>query len=176
MLGNDYSKKRRLFLRTHLWHHRKHWLPLKGMSLSPDGSLHLSATKIPLRPAPNRGRALTFRRVSFRLCFSLPTRPAGGWSGWPKTPRPLEERLTLFWHRHFATGGQKVFSPGLMMQQNQTLRTHAGGKFEDLLRAVLFDPAMAQYLDLADNTKDQPNEKLRPRTLGALYSREGTLF
>ncbi len=74
------------------------------------------------------------------------------------TSRPLEERLTLFWHRHFATGGQKVFSPGYMMQQNQTLRAHCGGRFEDLLKAMLVDPALVHYLDLSGNSAEQPNE------------------
>lgn len=74
------------------------------------------------------------------------------------TSRPLEERLTLFWHRHFATGGQKVFSPGYMMQQNQTLRSHCGGCFEDLLKAMLIDPALVHYLDLSGNSAEQPNE------------------
>jgi len=74
------------------------------------------------------------------------------------TERPLEEWLTLFWHRHFATSAAKVFSPGLMLAQNQTLRSHAGGRFGELLKALLRDPAMLIWLDLQDNRAGAPNE------------------
>lgn len=74
------------------------------------------------------------------------------------TQRPLEEWLTLFWHRHFATSAAKVFSPGLMLAQNQTLRTQGGGRFGDLLKALLRDPAMLIWLDLQDNRAGAPNE------------------
>lgn len=74
------------------------------------------------------------------------------------TPHPLQERLTLFWHRHFATSASKVFSPGLMLRQNQTLRQHCAGKFATMLKAMTTDPAMVAWLDLGQNNKDHPNE------------------
>ncbi len=74
------------------------------------------------------------------------------------TERPLEEWLTLFWHRHFATSAAKVFSPGLMLAQNQTLRTLGGGRFGELLKGLLRDPAMLVWLDLQDNRAGAPNE------------------
>ncbi|MBI3926208.1 MAG: DUF1800 domain-containing protein [Armatimonadetes bacterium] len=86
-----------------------------------------------------------------------------------QTDRPLEERLTLFWHRHFATSAAKIFSPGLMLAQNETLRRNAGGRFGELLKAVARDPAMIQWLDLQRNSADHPNENFA-RELLELYT------
>src|SRR5262249_3513842 len=57
------------------------------------------------------------------------------------SPTPLRERMTLFWHNHFATSIVKVGQPELMMAQNQLFRAHALGKFGPLLLAVSRDPA-----------------------------------
>ena len=72
-----------------------------------------------------------------------------------RTTRPLEERMTLFWHSHFAT--RDVDTP-LMLAQNRKLREHALGDFDALLRAVTLDPAMQQFLSLMWSYKDDPNE------------------
>ena len=74
------------------------------------------------------------------------------------TPHPLRERLTLFWHDHFATSAAKVGKPSLMANQNALLRRYALGSFPDLLRAVARDPAMLTFLDSASNRKAHPNE------------------
>lgn len=73
--------------------------------------------------------------------------------------RPLAEKLTLFWHGHFATSNAgKVNNPYLMYQQNLTFRNQGLGNFQDLLLAVSKDPAMILYLDNQQNTKNKPNE------------------
>jgi uncharacterized protein (DUF1800 family) len=74
------------------------------------------------------------------------------------TQRPLQEKLTLFWHGHFATAISKVGQPSLMFAQNETLRTNALGRFDDLLTAVYKDPAMLIWLDGQRNVKGAPNE------------------
>ena len=74
------------------------------------------------------------------------------------TSRPLEEKMTLFWHNHFATAIYKVRSPFLMFQQNQLLRSRAMGKFEELLMGITEDPAMLLWLDGATNRKGVANE------------------
>lgn len=74
------------------------------------------------------------------------------------TSRPLEEKLTLFWHNHFATAIYKVRSPYLMFKQNQLLRTYATGNFSDLLMGITKDPAMLIWLDGAKNRAAAPNE------------------
>ena len=74
------------------------------------------------------------------------------------TRRPLEEKLTLFWHGHFATGNGKVRDTRMMLRQNEMLRANAAGSFRDLLVKILTDPAMLVYLDNGENRKGHPNE------------------
>jgi uncharacterized protein (DUF1800 family) len=73
-------------------------------------------------------------------------------------PDPLREKLTLFWHSHFATSNRKVQSLGLMLRQNETLRRHALGEFAPLLTDIIADPAMLVWLDGAGSNKEKPNE------------------
>jgi uncharacterized protein (DUF1800 family) len=70
------------------------------------------------------------------------------------------ERMTWFWHGHFATSSQKVRSPQLMLAQNQTFRTNARGTFTDLAHRLITDAAMIRWLDGNDNRKGSPNENL----------------
>ena len=74
------------------------------------------------------------------------------------TPQPLREKLTLFWHGHFATSAAKVEDADLMQQQNDLLRRHALGDFNQLVQEISRDPAMLVYLDSATNRKSHPNE------------------
>jgi uncharacterized protein (DUF1800 family) len=74
------------------------------------------------------------------------------------TPAPLVEKMTLFWHGHFATSGLKVRSPYKLWQQNETFRQHALGNFASLTKAISRDPAMMVYLDLATSHPEHPNE------------------
>ena len=75
-----------------------------------------------------------------------------------QTQRPLQEKLTLFWHGHFAVANYKVNNPRLMHQHLDLLRGGALGIFDDLLVAVSKDPAMLIWLDGATNRKAAPNE------------------
>ena len=83
--------------------------------------------------------------------------------------RPLEEKLTLFWHGHFATGNTKVRDARMIHQQIEMLRANANGNFRDLLIGILTDPAMLVYLDNGENVKDHPNENFG-RELLELFS------
>ncbi|MEX0725872.1 MAG: DUF1800 domain-containing protein [Planctomycetaceae bacterium] len=74
------------------------------------------------------------------------------------SPQPLLERMTLFWHNHFATSNAKVRSLRLMQRQQDSLRRHALGSFDDLLQKMTFDPAMILWLDGNTNQKGKPNE------------------
>jgi uncharacterized protein (DUF1800 family) len=74
------------------------------------------------------------------------------------TKRPLQEKLTLFWHGHFATGQNKVRDYRMMLRQNQMFREHASGSLRNLLVGILKDPAMLVYLDNGENVKNHPNE------------------
>jgi hypothetical protein len=74
-----------------------------------------------------------------------------------RTQHPLAEKMTLFWHGHFATSIQKV-PPALMARQINLFRAHGLGNFRDLLAAVSVDPAMTIWLDNRFNTQAHPNE------------------
>ncbi|MEZ5668666.1 MAG: DUF1800 domain-containing protein [Alphaproteobacteria bacterium] len=71
---------------------------------------------------------------------------------------PLQERMTLFWHGHFASALDKVRSPQLMLRQNRLLRRHALARFDVLLADIAVDPAMLLYLDGGANVVGAPNE------------------
>jgi len=84
-------------------------------------------------------------------------------SGWwlhrmRHTPAPLVEKMTFFWHGHFATSAAKVREPELMLQQNELFRRHSLSDFGGLVRGIARDPAMLLYLDSATNRKVHPNE------------------
>jgi uncharacterized protein (DUF1800 family) len=74
------------------------------------------------------------------------------------TKRPLEEKLTLFWHGHFATGENKVRDYRMMLRQNEMFRRNASGNLRTLLVGILKDPAMLVFLDNGENIKQHPNE------------------
>ena len=93
------------------------------------------------------------------------------------TNRPLQEKMTLFWHNHFATGATKISNelglstdgarymaakasedPGQVRGQIEMLRDNALGNFRDILLAVAQDVAMVTYLDGRTNTKAKPQE------------------
>lgn len=75
-----------------------------------------------------------------------------------RTVRPLQERMTLFWHNHFATGAGKVEQAQLMHRQITLFRRFACGNFRSLLLEVSKDPAMLIWLDGRFNKKGLPNE------------------
>ncbi len=74
-----------------------------------------------------------------------------------RTRRPLVEKMTLFWHGHFATSMSKV-PPQLMVGQIDLFRSQGMGRFPALLLAVSRDPAMLVWLDNRYNSKAHPNE------------------
>jgi uncharacterized protein (DUF1800 family) len=102
--------------------------------------------------------------------------------------RPLQEKMTLFWHNYFATGVSKVASavrpenatrlmaakasddPQQQRGQIELFRDNALGNFQDLLVAVAQDPAMLIWLDGDTNTKAKPQENFG-RELMELFTR-----
>ncbi len=85
------------------------------------------------------------------------------------SPHPLLEKMTIFWHNHFATSNAKVQNVGTMYRQNQLLRRHALGRFGPLLQEMSKDPAMLIWLDGVANKKGKPNENYA-RELMELFS------
>jgi uncharacterized protein (DUF1800 family) len=123
------------------------------------------ATRKEIERAVRRGQARTVEGLlHFRPSRA---RPKGGdtYKGqrwWLQrmvvTKAPLQEKLVLFWHGHFATSISKVDDGERMHEQNRLFRFLGAGRFRDLLVAVSKDPAMIIWLDGLYNTKDSPNE------------------
>ena len=72
--------------------------------------------------------------------------------------RPLEEKLTLFWHGHLTSSNAGVYMSSAMIRQNKLYRRHAAGNVGELILAVSKDPAMLRYLNNNANVKGRPNE------------------
>lgn len=74
------------------------------------------------------------------------------------SPRPLEEKMTLFWHGHFVSSATKVKNGHLLWNQQQTFRKLGNRSFRDLTVEIGRDPAMLIYLDGDNSKKSAPNE------------------
>lgn len=74
------------------------------------------------------------------------------------TSRPLQEKMALFWHGHFATANSKVNSPAWMWSQYGIFRDHGLGNFRQMAKLVAKDPAMMRWLDTITSKKGRPNE------------------
>jgi len=77
-----------------------------------------------------------------------------------QTPHSLLEKMTLFWHSHFATNAAKVKNARLMQQHIRLLRGQALGSFRILLEGISQDPAVLLWLGAEANRKKHPNENL----------------
>lgn len=75
-----------------------------------------------------------------------------------KSRYPLQEKLVLFWHDHFATNFSTVQDVRYMANQNRTLRRNCKGNMRDLVKAINVDAAMMRFLDTESNRKAEPNE------------------
>jgi uncharacterized protein (DUF1800 family) len=82
---------------------------------------------------------------------------------------PLREKLTLFWHNHFATSNAKVNDAGAMIGMYRLLYRHALGSFSTLLHEITHDPAMLVWLDTTSSVRGKPNENYA-RELMELFS------
>ncbi len=74
------------------------------------------------------------------------------------TTRPLQEKMALLWHSHFATSAKDIKDPKYNYDINQVFRTNATGNFRKLVFEVGKTPAMLNYLNNKQNRKGKPNE------------------
>jgi uncharacterized protein (DUF1800 family) len=75
-----------------------------------------------------------------------------------QTPRPLQEKMVLFWHGLLVSGRPDARLTENLYRQNELFRRHALGNFKELVLAICRDPAMLEYLDNESNRKGRPNE------------------
>ena len=85
------------------------------------------------------------------------------------TQRPLQEKMALFWHGHFATNEDKVRDYRKMLQQLELFQSQGTGNFRTLLIGVAQGPAMLAFLDAGVNVKGAPNENFA-REIMELFS------
>src|SRR5207253_6614796 len=77
-----------------------------------------------------------------------------------RTDRPLEEKMTLFWHGLFCSGIREVKNGEYLAEQNMLFHTQALGNYKKLTHAICRDPAMLRYLNADQNVRGKPNENL----------------
>src|SRR5882672_1590106 len=123
------------------------WTELEaGVKAGPDETIDLL-----LKGGPGEESFESLRRS---FAESAPQQLRAGWLYWMLNSRyPLREKLTLFWHNHFATSNSKVQNFGLMIGQYQLMQRHALGSFRDLLDQMSRDPAMMVWLDTRESKK-----------------------
>lgn len=85
----------------------------------------------------------------------------------------VSEKLTLFWHGHFATSQTKVRFNHAMLAQNQALRQLGMGSFQELSEAMAKDPAMLIWLDGRQNSSKAPNENFAREAMELFTLGEG---
>lgn len=109
------------------------------------------------RPAPNSAEV-----VPFAIAMRTQTQDLILWwlDRMVLSDHGLTERLTWFWHGHWATSIQKIEYALPMFIQNKTLRTNALGNFTTMTKAMLNDGALQFWLDGQDSTSKAPNENL----------------
>ncbi len=88
-------------------------------------------------------------------------------------PRPLQEKMVLFWHGHFATSSEKVRETYYMWRQNELFRRLATGNWQQLLTDAGKDPAMLIWLDQAQSNKQHPNENFAREVMELFALGEG---
>ncbi len=127
--------------------------------LSPSRRQNMSREEVQDERKLNNERTLELRDWWFREMLN--------------TPSPLTEKMTLFWHNHFATSQLKVRFGGFIYRQNILLRRNALGNFSSLLHEMARDPAMLLYLDGANSKKDAPNENFAREVMELFTLGEG---
>jgi uncharacterized protein (DUF1800 family) len=89
------------------------------------------------------------------------------------TSSPFVEKMTLFWHGHFATSAEKVRPAYKMWLQNETFRREGLDNFRRLIKVVSRDPAMMVWLDTAQSRKESPNENFAREVMELFTLGEG---
>ena len=113
------------------------------------------------KPAGNRPIQPVSDRFFYWLrATMLETRRLGYWwaNRMVQTTHPLEQKMALLWHGHFATHENKVRDYRKMMQQIDLFERSATGNLRDLTIKVAQNPAMLYFLDAQYNVKGAPNE------------------
>jgi uncharacterized protein (DUF1800 family) len=114
-------------------------------------------TDLGKRPAPN-----TKEIVPFAIAMRFQTQQMVMWwlDRMAVSDHGLTEKMTWFWHGHWATSVQKLNYAMPLFKQNKTMRTYCLGNFTSMTKAMLNDGALQFWLDGQENTVKAPNENL----------------
>jgi uncharacterized protein (DUF1800 family) len=149
------------FERSDIWDPSLRDFPVSRVAATERAEKTGEAMGVRIKPAGERRLQPVVDRFFYWLRATvLETRRLAHWwvDRMVATDRPLQEKMALFWHGHFATGEEKIRDYRKMEQQVALFHRHATGSFRALLIDVARDPAMLAYLDAAQNVKGAPNE------------------
>src|SRR6185295_19022416 len=149
------------FVESGLWDPSLQGFPDSRPEATDRAEQHGESMGVGTKPAGNRPVQPVSDRFFYWLrATMLETRRLGYW--WANrmlaTAHPLEEKLALFWHGHFATHENKVRDYRKMLQQIELFERGATGNARDLTVKVAQTPAMLYFLDAQYNVKGAPNE------------------
>lgn len=119
------------------------------------------ALGVTVKPEGNRRLQPVVNRFFYWLRASvLETNRVGYW--WANrmvaSNTPLQEKMALFWHGHYAVNESKVRDYRKLLAELELFHETGTGSFRDLMVAVAQDPAMLSFLDAGVNVKGAPNE------------------
>src|SRR5665213_3313932 len=90
-----------------------------------------------------------------------------------RSDRPLEEKMSLFWHGLFTSGIKEVRVVDWLANQNALFHREAIGNYKRLTHEIIHDPAMLKYLNNDENLKGRPNENLARELMELFTMGEG---
>ena len=155
------NPKMQPFVESGLWDSTLNGFP-ESRPEATDRALKSGASMgVDVKPAGNRPvQAVSDRFFYWLRATMLETRRLGYWwaNRMVQTSHPLEQKMALLWHGHFATHENKVRDYRKMMQQIDLFERGATGNLRDLTIKVAQNPAMLYFLDAQYNVKGAPNE------------------
>jgi len=155
------NPKMQPFVESGLWDPALNSFPESRPEATDRAAKHGTSMGIDVKPNGKRPlQPISDRFFYWLRATMLETRRLGYW--WAnrmlQTTHPVEEKMALFWHGHFATHENKVRDYRKMLQQIELFTRRATGNVRDLTIQVAQNPAMLYFLDAQYNVKGAPNE------------------
>jgi hypothetical protein len=155
------NPKMQPFVESGLWDPSLNGFPESRPEATDRAERQGSSMGVAIKPGGNRPVQPVSDRFFYWLrATMLETRRLGYW--WAnrmlQTTHPLEQKMALLWHGHFATHENKVRDYRKMVQQIDLFERGATGNLRDLTIQVARNPAMLYFLDAQYNVKGAPNE------------------
>jgi hypothetical protein len=149
------------FVESGLWDPTLNFFPESRPEATERAGKQGASMGVDVKPAGNRPLQPVSDRFFYWLRATLlETRRVGYW--WAnrmlQTSHPLQEKMALLWHGHFATHENKVRDYRKMLQQIDLFESHATGNIRDLAIQIAQNPAMLYFLDAQYNVKGAANE------------------